>query len=89
MFVKCKGSEIDFIVNSLIYEIPNSMNSLCVLEKSTSLFFFFFVNSLIFCLWVLLKTEILLHNITAKGSGGGGDFCLNIYDYYKFVKAEK
>ena len=48
MFVKCKGSEIDFLVNSLIYEIPNSMNSLCVLEKSTSLFFFFckFLNFL-------------------------------------------
>ena len=51
--------------------MPNSMYSLCVLEKSASLFFFFFfVNSLNFCLWVLLKIEILLHNIIAKGSGG-------------------
>ena len=50
--------------------MPNSMYSLCVLEKSASLFFFFFVNSLNFYLWVFLKTEILLHNITAKGSGG-------------------
>ena len=71
MFVKCKGSEIDFLVNSLIYEMTNSVYSLWVLEKSASLFFvFFFLNSLSFCLWVLFKTEILLHNITTKGSGG-------------------
>ena len=77
MSVKCKGSEIDFLVNSLIYEIPNSMYFLRVLEKFASvLFFFFFVNPLVFFLLVLLRIEVLLHNIIAKGSGGGGIFCL-------------
>ena len=55
MFVKCKGSEIDFLVNSLIYEMPNSMYSLCVLEKSASLFFFFFCKFLKFLFMGFVK----------------------------------
>ena len=55
MFVKCKGSEIDFLVNSLIYEMPNSMYSLCVLEKSASLFFVFFFKFLKFLFMGFVK----------------------------------